>query len=114
MAENAENKGTVSCPVCGAGVRKRTSPDGKKVTGIYCDNFRWEQGVNTGSCEFQLFFNQDKTRFGRDLTIADAKKLIAGESVVSPTGNKMSLDPKKESGFFTKIEYAAKAEDAFL
>lgn len=114
MAENEEKKGTVQCPVCGSNIAIRKSPDGKKEVGVYCVNFKWENGMNVGTCDFQIFFNQDKTRFGRDLTKQDIKILLDGRVVMSPAGNKMTLDSQKESGYFTKIEYAPKGEDALL
>lgn len=112
MAE--EKKGTVFCPVCQGRIVIKKSFDGKKEIGVSCENYKWESGANVGSCDFQIFFNQDKNGFGRDLNRNDIKKLLAGETIVSPRGNKMTLDAKKESGFYTKIEYAPRAEDTYL
>ena len=112
---STQEQGGTKCPICGSGVMKRRlSDDKKKIIATYCSNYNWQNGVNVGSCDFQIWFSQERSRFGRDLTPNDAKRLINGDTVVSPTGNKMTLDKEKKNGRYINIEYAPKQEDGLL
>ena len=99
----------IQCPVCQKGTIKK----GEKFA--YCSERKTEKRgdefIDVG-CRFKIHFDQSKV-FGEKLTPQDIKKLLAGETLISRKGHKMTLDLSNQK-FFTKIEFAPKQEDEDL
>lgn len=114
MAE--ENR--IGCPLCGSPLRVGKDSASKKDNRVYCDKYKYdgESKQSVGECDFVLWLTDGKkAKFGKDLTLADAKKLIAGETVVSPLKHKMTLDKDGSDYGYKKIEWHKKeGEDKFL
>lgn len=100
----SEEKKTTPCPVCQGKLKK-----GEKM--VYCENYKPKKDgkdwYNEGSCDFHIPFNQKV--FGKTLSPADIKRLLAGEILRNSKGDMMSLD--LSSDFFTAIEFAPRKED---
>ena len=96
------------CPLCGKG----TLMKGEKM--VYCSNYKpkkeGKDWYNEGDCEFHIPYKQ--AVFGRDLTPADIKRLVAGEPVKNKKGDSMILD--LDSPYYTHIEWSPRAEDKEL
>lgn len=114
MAE--ENR--IACPLCGSPLRVGKDSAGKKDNRVYCDKYKYDgqSQQSVGECDFVLWLSDGKkAKFGKNLTLADAKKLIAGETVVSPLKHKMTLDKDDAEHGYKKIEWHRKeGEDKFL
>ena len=106
----------ITCPKCNAH-NVKISKDNKtgEIIKVHCAGYNivrnGEDYINAGDCEFVLWLKQEKS-FGRNITLEEAKRLIAGETIRNKAGDKMTLDISGgDSGkHFTKIE-RAEAED---
>lgn len=105
MSEEQQKEGT-TCPLCGKGILRL-----KQGAYVYCEHYKptkeGKEWVNGGDCDFHVNFKQKA--FGRDLTMADMKKLIAGETLKASNGNTMILNVDNQ--FFTEITFAEKKQD---
>lgn len=94
------------CPVCGKGIKLKRDGNGDPSF-VYCTENkpekRGDNWVNTGSCDFRLFFNQKKI-FNTTLSDKDMKKLLEGGSVVNAKGDVMEIDVNNKE-HFTKFDF---------
>lgn len=94
------------CPICKSGMKMKKDGKGEPHY-IYCENYKPEKKgnefINTGTCDFKIFFDQKKA-FNMNLSITDMKKLVAGGELVNAKGDTLNLDVSNEK-YFTKIEY---------
>jgi hypothetical protein len=95
----------VNCPICGNGTLKKSDKY------VCCSNHSVEKNedgsFSENGCGFKIFFDQKKY-FGRMITPGDVKTMVEGGEITSPKKHKMRLD--LTSNFFTRIEFAPKAE----
>lgn len=90
---------SAQCPLCGATIMD--------AGGVFrCEKNIFANGKQTG-CKFKIFKNQKQleARFNEKMIL----RLLAGEILESPNGNKIHLDLQND--FFTKIIYREPAED---
>ena len=98
----------IKCPKCGEGTLKKTE---KMVKCSENKPVKREDGSwgNEGTCDFRITYSNKA--FG-SLAPGDIKSMVEGKTITNKRGDKMTLD--LESEYFTKIEFAPKADEEDL
>lgn len=85
------------CPKCDGTLKVKKDSAGKELF-VFCSKFEQkkegEKWVNTGTCDFKLFF---ENKYFGNLSIDNIKNIVEGKTIQNKKGDKLVLDLEKSN-----------------